>query len=341
MNSRRICFFSTVKKEKLQFESYSIQDIEILKSLGYEIVIADSFWEIPFNCDLYFSWWTSGSVFPLIISSITRKPLICIAGGTEAIIYNDSIDNSGAGYNSSHFVKKIATRLVLKFATCVVIVSEFMLDSVRKLGARNVEIIHNGVDVIKFDKSLSKSNYFLSVFNFEEHVIKLKRGYLLVEAFAEFVKIVPDQKLILIGKAGNGLEKFKKQVESLNLNDNIVILNILPNDDFVKLVKNASLYIQISDVESFGMSIAEAMSCEVPVLVSCRGAIPELVGPVGIYVDNNSSNSIFKGLVQYSQLSENKRNLMGFELRKRIVKNYSLEIRKNKLIKLINSILDV
>ena len=120
---KRVCFFSNECLEQLQKEQYSIQDITILNELGYNVIIATSFREIPLGCDLYFSWWASGSILPLVKARLSSKPIIVVAGGNEAMFYQDSVSKDSLGYLATPWYKKLATRLCLCFADKVLAVS--------------------------------------------------------------------------------------------------------------------------------------------------------------------------------------------------------------------------
>ena len=87
-------------------------------------------------------------------------------------------------------------------------------------------------------------------------------------------------------------------------------------------------YVQISDTETFGVAVAEAMSTGTPVVVSRRGALPELVGSLGTYVDHNSVDSIIAGIVRVIDMPSEHRNQLGDEMRSSIVAKYRFELRR-------------
>ncbi|GEM_PF-5338065 len=75
----KICFFTSEKnKRTLQFISYYKNDIYLLKFFSNNVVIATRPHEIPWDCDLYCSWWLAGSIVPFFISKLKRKPLIIL-----------------------------------------------------------------------------------------------------------------------------------------------------------------------------------------------------------------------------------------------------------------------
>lgn len=58
-----------------------------------------------------------------------------------------------------------------------------------------------------------------------------------------------------------------------------------PEEDLVGLYNAADVFITTSRGEGFGLTIAEALACGVPVIAQNVSAIPEVVGPGGILVD--------------------------------------------------------
>jgi glycosyltransferase involved in cell wall biosynthesis len=98
------------------------------------------------------------------------------------------------------------------------------------------------------------------------------------------------------------------------------------------------LYVQISDTETFGLAIAEAMSCEVPVLVSRCGAIPEIVGSNGLYVDHNSPESVANGILEFLKMEQSVIKEIGLNMRARVIDNFSYSKRKEKITEIIKSL---
>ena len=323
----------------MQFENYSIQDIRILEELGFKVVIANTFSNIPWHCDLYFSWWASGSIFPLIVATISRKPIIVVAGGNEAMLYRDSVTKKPAGYTSSPFWKKLATRITLRFSTKLLVVSNFMLKDVKLLGARDPLLVHNCVDTSQFKPKPVQRSYITSIFRTDRDTVQLKRGEVLIRAIAEVVKVYPLQVFNIIGKKGNDFQRLNDLVFSLNIENNIVFIDELLNSEVLAWIQKSVLYVQLSDTETFGLAIAEAMSCGVPVLVSRQGAIPEVVGECGIYVDHNSATSVARGIADFLALAHRDRDLIGDTLRKRIEDHYSYSKRKNQLAEIFENVL--
>jgi glycosyltransferase involved in cell wall biosynthesis len=336
--SPRACFFSNESLEQLQKEQYSLQDIRILRDLGYQVTIATSFGEIPLGCDLYFSWWASGSILPLVKARLSSKPIIVVAGGNEAMFYRDSISDRPLGYLATPWYKKLATRLCLRLADQVLTVSGFMVEDVRSLGAHEPEIVHNSVDTMAFDLAGHPRAHLTSIFNLDEHVVTVKRGDVLLRALPLVLKCFPDQRLAIIGRKGDAFRRLEQLVRDLGVEDHVDFIGSIANSEVAGWLQRSIAYVQVSDTETFGVAVGEAMSCGTPVVVSRRGALPELVGDCGIYVDHNDPASVAAGIVEVLGLSDDDRRRLGLAARRRIEQRFTYEIRRARIQRVISSL---
>jgi glycosyltransferase involved in cell wall biosynthesis len=332
------CFFSNESLEQLNKEQYSIQDISILKELGYQVTVATSFGEVPFGCDLYFSWWASGSILPLVKAWISRRPIIVVAGGNEATRYRDSVSQVPVGYLAAPWYKRLATRICLRFADRVLVVSRFMVPDVLALGAKTPIVVHNSVNTSTFVVSRSPRTLVTSIFNLEESVVKLKRGEVFLRSIPHILSVLPEQDFAVIGAKSNAYERLLALACELKIQDRVEFVGSIPNAEVAVWMGKSRVYVQISDTETFGVAIAEAMSCGTPVVVSRRGAIPELVGDCGAYVDHNDPESVAAGVLRLLTMPGEEARLLGSKARQRIEEHFSYEGRKTKVQFLINNL---
>lgn len=337
---KTVCFFSNGNGNNLAKEQYSIQDIKILQDLGFTVLIATNFAQIPWGADLYFSWWATGSVLPLLKARVSGRPIIVVAGGNEAMLYRDSKSGIPMGYLASPWYKKLAARLTLRYATKVLVVSEFMLDQVMRLGAREPLVIHNSVDRQRFFLAQTKREFVTSIFNLDESVVNLKRGDVLIKAIPLVLREFPDQKFLLIGRKGDAYDRIYKSAATLGILDHLIFLGYIDNDAVAGWLQQSKVYVQISDTETFGVTIAEAMSCATPVLVSRRGAIPEIVGDSGVYVDHNDEHSVADGILQILRLPSAERDRIGIKAMERIKRFFTYEHRRDLIKKLVDQVLE-
>ena len=81
-------------------------------------------------------------------------------------------------------------------------------------------------------------------------------------------------RLVLAGEGPDSL-KVQEQVEAYGLGGDVEILP--PQEDVVPLLSVADMFLLPSLQESFGLAALEAMACEVPVVASRVGGLPEVI----------------------------------------------------------------
>jgi glycosyltransferase involved in cell wall biosynthesis len=82
------------------------------------------------------------------------------------------------------------------------------------------------------------------------------------------------------------------------------------------------------------MSLAEAMLAGCVPVVSARGAIPEVVGPCGVYVDERSPDALAEGIREGLESSD----ALGPQARNRITENFPLSVRREGLLHLVDDL---
>lgn len=111
-------------------------------------------------------------------------------------------------------------------------------------------------------------------------------------------------QLILVGSA------FKQtslaEVAVLKRTKNVRKLGFVPDGDLVGIYNLASVYIQPSFYEGFGLPVLEAMACGCPVVCSYAGSLREIGGPA-ISVDPNDFNNIASGIIDVLNLTDDER----------------------------------
>ncbi len=332
------CFFSNESAEQLKMKQYSLQDIAILRDLGFRVTIATSFSEVPFGCDLYFSWWASGSILPLVKARLSRRPILVVAGGNEAMFYLDSRTGMPQGYLAAPWYKRLATRLCLRLADRILIVSPFMERDVRALGAADPLLVPNSVDTLRFVPGTAERSVVTTIFDLEERVVAIKRGEEFIRALPLVLARFPEARFAIIGRKGKAFPRLSALAESLDLGDHLTFVGHIDNAEVVGWMQKSLAYVQISDTETFGVAVAEAMSCGTPVVVSRRGALPDLVGDLGIFVDQNDPRSVAQGLCEALNMPQEARARWGCDARARVEQRCSYEARREAVRGLIEGL---
>ncbi len=145
---------------------------------------------------------------------------------------------------------------------------------------KEMEVIYNFVDEREYyrkDNEALKKDYCIKP---EEKVIihvsnfrKVKRVPDVIRSFAEIKKEVPS-KLLLVGD-GPEYAYCYQLVEDLGLEEDVLFLG--KQENVSDLLSISDLKILLSEKESFGLVLLEAMACGVPCIGTNIGGIPEVI----------------------------------------------------------------
>jgi len=143
---------------------------------------------------------------------------------------------------------------------------------------REIDVIHNFIDLNRFRRQ-QKEHFKLAICPNGEKLLmhisnfrKVKRVDDILHTFARLRKQMP-VKLLLVG---DGPERQRIEVLSRELcvTEDVRFLGKL--EAVEEILSVADLFMMPSEKESFGLAALEAMACEVPVLSSDVGGLPEL-----------------------------------------------------------------
>ncbi|MEO9482606.1 MAG: N-acetyl-alpha-D-glucosaminyl L-malate synthase BshA [Ekhidna sp.] len=140
-----------------------------------------------------------------------------------------------------------------------------------------IDVIPNFIDLDRFKKQ-PKDHFKKAICPNDEKLVvhtsnfrKVKRVEDVLKVFCEVRKVVPS-KLLLIGD-GPERQKMEDMAREICTED----IRFLGKLEAVEEVLSVSdLFLMTSEKESFGLAALEAMACEVPVISTNAGGLPEL-----------------------------------------------------------------
>ncbi|AMQ55341.1 glycosyltransferase family 4 protein [Algoriphagus sanaruensis] len=148
-------------------------------------------------------------------------------------------------------------------------------------------------------KHLPKKGYFVHIGTFD----KRKNLPLLVNSFAQYLKQQPTiQKLVLAGGPGqskqmNDFPVVEKLIESLGLQEQIILPGYLSDGEVKALYEGAFAYVFPSQNEGFGIPILESMGFGVPVIHSDQLALLEVAGGAGLPFQTGNGEDLTEKLI--------------------------------------------
>lgn len=144
---------------------------------------------------------------------------------------------------------------------------------------RSIEVIPNFIDLSRFRKQ-PREHFRRAICPDGEKLLvhssnfrKVKRIEDVMAIFKEVRQAIP-AKLLLVGD-GPERQRMENLCREYNLCDDVRFLGKI--DAVEELLSVCDLFLMPSEKESFGLAALEAMACEVPVISSNTGGLPELI----------------------------------------------------------------
>ncbi len=244
--------------------------------------------------------------------------------------------------------KSLLHKALLKFnlskADKILSTSNNMANETRKYTKKNIEITPFGVDLsifkpMKVDSLFPENSIVIGTIKTLEEKYGIEY---LIRAFKILVNKYTDLPLKLLIVGGGSLEQYLKNLtKELEIEKRTIFTGKIPFNEVSKYHNMLSVSVSVSDSESFGVAVVEAMACEKPVVVSDAGGLPEVVenNVTGFIVPRRNPQKTAEA-IEKLVLDEKLRMQMGKEGRKRVYNLYNWEENVKKMIYIYNSIVN-
>jgi len=201
----------------------------------------------------------------------------------------------------------------------------------------------NPLNVSKLQKQQLKEEFNLKadipVIGFVGRLVREKGILELIEAFIKVRKEINCQ-LLVIGSAEYGerdnstIEIFKQKINESGFKNDVILAG--HREDMVQCLSIMDIFVLPSYREGMAISPLEAMSMELPVIVTdIKGCREEVTPQTGILVPVKNSE-LLADAIKYLLQNKEKAILMGKNARKNIEKNFETERTVNEQIKIFN-----
>jgi glycosyltransferase involved in cell wall biosynthesis len=155
----------------------------------------------------------------------------------------------------------------------------------------------------------------------------LRKGLL---PFVQSAAYLPDTRFVLVGQWHDS------SAEHLNAlaTPNVELAGFLPDDELWALYSRASVYVQASLHESFGLSLAEACAAGCAPVLTRVGAMPEVVGEEGVYSPSNQPEALAAAIRQALEAPVELRE----RAQRRVLSHFPMQRRKQSLEQLLRKV---
>ena len=185
----------------------------------------------------------------------------------------------------------------------VITVSEAAAEGIERdfqIARHRMHVVPNGVDLGVFRPlpAIAREPHRL-IATISATNAPLKGFVYLLEALAKVRREIPDVQLTVIGRDGDRLTQ--KRIRDLGIASAVRITGRVSTEEMVELYARSTLAVVPSLYEGFGLPAIEAMACEVPVVSTDAGALPEVVGRdgrAGVLVQAGCAESLARPLIE-------------------------------------------
>ncbi len=174
----------------------------------------------------------------------------------------------------------------LQNSNSVICVYEFIVPYAKNMGASDIQVIYNKVDLEKFSTSIEKKKFFnkptvISV----GRLIKQKNRKYIIEAIKDL-----DIELLIIGD-GPQFDEINQLIHSLDLEKKVKIIKNISNEELAPYYQAADIFaLPMQDLDGIPIPFLEAMACGLPVVTTKHSdSYSEITDKAVVFVENKST----------------------------------------------------
>jgi glycosyltransferase involved in cell wall biosynthesis len=280
------------------------------------------------RADLVFGWFASWHTFvPITLAWLLRKPSVQVIGGFDTA----NMPDIGYGYQQGG-LRRWASRWIMRRAGRLVTNSHYSRSEIAAntpIPPERVTVVHHGVPdpFGPLDESREREPLALTV----GHLVKttlMQKGH---QPFVEAARHLPDVRFVFVGKWHDDAIEHLRGLAP----ENVEFTGWLADEELEELYRRASVYVQASRHEGFGLAVAEAMlaGC-VPVVMDVT-AMPEVVDGAGVLIGSQDPETVAGGVRRALALPSDARRAA----RERILKEFPIEIRREGIQRVVREAL--
>ena len=174
-------------------------------------------------------------------------------------------------------------KFTLQNCDAVICVYEFIVPYAQKMGASNIEVIYNKVNLEKFStdtekKFVSDKPTIISV----GRLIEQKNRKYLVESVKDL-----DVELLIIGD-GPQFDEINQLIHSLNIGNKVKIIRKIPNEELASYYVSSDIFaLPMDELDGIPIPFLEAMACGLPVVTTKHSdSYSEITDNAVVFVEN-------------------------------------------------------
>ena len=304
-------------------EEYEVEDWYQPGRLGNPLKLVPA----VLRADLVFGWFASWHTFlPVTLAWLMRKPSVQIIGGFDTA----NMPDIGYGYQQGG-LRRWASRWIMRRAGRLITNSHYSRSEIAAntpIPPERVTVVHHGVpDPFGPLQATEREPLALTV----GHLVKttlMQKGH---QPFVEAARHLPEVRFVFVGKwHDDAIEQLRGLA-----GENVEFTGWLSDEDLEAMYRRASVYVQASRHEGFGLAVAEAMlaGC-VPVVMDVT-AMPEVVDGAGVLISSQDPETVADGIREALALGPDAHE----RARRRILEEFPMEGRREGILRVVREAL--
>lgn len=253
--------------------SFVVQDFYRVQKFPADFL---QYWRGIKKADVVFCWFACwNSFWALLFARLFRKGSILVIGGYDLA----NLPESNYGHQRPGVMKWVS-RLSMKLATQLFTNSYFSQKEAEqnaKVPLGRVRVIYHGVpDPFGTMPTIPRERMVLTVGKVDWPNLKRKG----LEPFVLAAALMPDVSFALVGTWEDNSIEYLRSIAAAN----VIFTGQVRGEELNNFYRRASVYVQASQHEGFGLSVAEAMLAGCIPVTTRAGSLPEVVGELGFIV---------------------------------------------------------
>jgi glycosyltransferase involved in cell wall biosynthesis len=238
------------------------------------------------------------AVLGALLKNYSHKPLYVTAQNPK--LHYEELVIKGTVFRPFHhlFARFLDPVIHWSFskADIVAAVSKYSADLAKEMGAKNIRVIPNGVEVAKYKQGKSQKNQKLRIVT--TSALIPRNG---IDILIEAVALLPSKIKWDLRIAGEGPEKkdLELRIKSHKLNKKVKLVGRVSNENIPDFLLSSDLFVRPSRKEGFGVAFLEALATGIPVIATPVGGIRDFINnqETGLLVEPNNPQQVKDAII--------------------------------------------
>lgn len=267
--------------------------------------------------------------------------LMTILAGLKNVVLNCYGSDVFVAPKKSKLSKWIIKKILNK-ADAVAATSKIMAEEAKKImqnPQKEVAVTPFGVNIDLFKKDESRLYSERPVIGIIKYLNPIYNIPLLIKAFAITKEKASVKPLLHIYGSGPLKEELLALCKDLHIYDDVTFFETIPNQEVPKALNTMDIFVNCSNVESFGVNIVEAMACELPVVATPCPGPKEVIdnGVTGVVLKDWNHEELATELIKLVDSPE-QREQYGKAGREKVLREYDWSKNVETLINVYHQV---